>query len=365
MNNIKQTHKLLYTLLLLGINSAQAETALPVAMTSTARANPAAQANNASAWSLYLDNDLLANQSTDRDYTGGISLTYSGQKVAKHPLSITPLTEKLDRLTGLHAQYAQADYHLYNMEIGMTAFTPSDITKQQVQSNDRPYAGLIYLSGTHENILVDENVSWTSTLTLGVLGLDAVADFQNGIHTLTGSDKPAGWNHQISSGGEATFRYSVSRQKYYRPSSERWGLSSSSRLSLGYITEASYGASIRFGNIRSPWWSFNPNQNQYAEKNKAEDPYAKHVNELFIWAGFNAKLRAYNALLQGQFKHSEVTFSANQLEKTIIEAWLGVTKEFNSGLRFSYVLRMQSSEVKRGAADRTQRWGGIILSQSF
>jgi hypothetical protein len=32
------------------------------------------------------------------------------------------------------------------------------------------------------------------------------------------------------------------------------------------------------------------------------------------------------------------------------------------GWRVSYVLRVQSSEVREGPADRAQTWGGIVLS---
>lgn len=316
-------------------------------------------------WTLYVDNDLFSINSSDRDYTGGLSLNLSGENLDKSPLSLAPAVQTIDRAIGLDRLYRNADYYLSNIELGLTVFTPGDIQSAQAQYNDRPYASLIYLSSTQEQILADQHTAWVSTLTIGALGLNAISGLQNSIHKATGSETPRGWDNQISRGGEPTLRYSFGRQKHMVFRSPNVSLSNSMRASVGYISEISYGVSLRLGRIRSPWWSFNPNQNQYAEKSKAEDPYARHKDELFFWTGFNAKARLYNALLQGQFKSSPVHYHANQLRPILLEAWLGVTKEFRNGLRLSYVYRTQTSEVKGGLADRMQRWGGLAISLPF
>jgi len=49
----------------------------------------------------------------------------------------------------------------------------------------------------------------------------------------------------------------------------------------------------------------------------------------------------------------------------VADAWLGVTKQFDTGWRLSYLLRGQSSEVKVGNADRSVVWGGLIISKGW
>jgi hypothetical protein len=86
--------------------------------------------------------------------------------------------------------------------------------------------------------------------------------------------------------------------------------------------------------------------------------------ERYFWGGFNVKARAYNAFLQGQFRSSEATFATHELRPLIAEAWVGYTFASARGWRVSYVLRAQSSEVRAGPADRTQTWGGVVLSHA-
>ena len=117
----------------------------------------------------------------------------------------------LDRKIGLQ-QRAGNSTQSGKIEYGLFGFTPENITLAEPQQNDRPYAGLVYVASTREHYQPMSNVSWQSTLTLGILGLDIVGELQKGVHSITGSDQPRGWDNQISEGGELTARYSVARQ---------------------------------------------------------------------------------------------------------------------------------------------------------
>ncbi len=74
--------------------------------------------------------------------------------------------------------------------------------------------------------------------------------------------------------------------------------------------------------------------------------------------------RLYNAILQGQFRDSEVTFSRSELEHVIGEAWIGVTKEFSRGFAGSFFVRGRTEEIK-GPNERMPVWAGIILSRAY
>ena len=321
-----------------------------------------------SSWAFYFDNDLLSPGSRDRDYTGGFSLTLSGANAKKYPLSVDPLLNKINNWFGWDRSIG---IQLHSMEVGANAFTPENISSEAALQNDRPYASLVYLSNSQQHVEPGNKRSLMTTLTIGVLGLDIVDNFQNSLHDAFGSDSANGWGNQISKGGEPTFRYSVSSQKLRSASLKKSGAShevhTALKGSIGYLTNLSWGVSGRWGKIHTPWWTFNPQFNEYVEKSTplSLGKGSRTDKELYFWAGANVHFRLYNALLQGQFRDSTVTYNYDDLRPVVAEGWLGVTKELGDGYRFSYVLRGQTEEINNGPASRSSVWGGVIFSRAF
>lgn len=321
-----------------------------------------------SAWAFYFDNDFLSPTSRDRDYTGGFSLTLSGANARTHPLSIDHLLAGSNHWLGLSPK---TETNLHSIEFGATAFTPENTLTATALPEDRPYASLIYLSNSNQSISKDRRRSTMTTLTVGLLGLNVVKNFQRHVHQATGSNPANGWNHQISAGGEPTFRFSVSRQKLKRAGQTRSGLGyeihTATKASLGYLSSLSWGVSTRWGRIKTPWWTFSPETGEYAEKSApfSVNSLLHDDREFYFWAGANLHLRLYNAFLQGQRRDSDVTYAYRELHPVVVEGWLGFTKELSNGYRFSYVLRGQTAEINQGPASRSSLWGGIILSQAF
>jgi len=319
-------------------------------------------------WALYVDNDLFAMRSDDQDYTGGASLTLSGGRAKDYWYSLNSTLEITDDLSGFSTFHSANDRQLHSLEIGFTVFTPSDIRNIENQPNDRPYASLLYLSNTHESIDLDDDTALVSSFTLGLLGSKLVQNVQTQIHKLTGSEKPVGWQNQISDGGELTFRYSLAKQSLFHfnyQGTSNIEVSTTWQASIGYLTEASFGMATRIGEFDTPWYSFRPQFNDYSEKSSSLAGLSNATDELYFWAGFNLHLRGYNAFLQGQFKHSDSAFESNDLKPLVADAWIGVTKQFENGWRFSYLVRGQTSEIKSGKADRNVVWGGFILSKGW
>ncbi len=319
-------------------------------------------------WSLYIDNDLLAFGSNDKDYTGGLSITLAGKRASDYTLSLDKPLSWLNNTTGLVKFARPVDRLLHSLEIGFTIFTPEAISDRSKQIGDRPYASLIYLSNTQERIDFNTNTAWISTLTIGVLGSPIAESVQTKLHKVLGSEEPVGWENQISKGGELTARYSVAKQSLLYSSyisETNLEVSNTWQASVGYLTEASIGIAARVGKFDTPWYSFRPQFSDYSEKSASLAGLSGSKDELYFWGGFNLHLRAYNAFLQGQFKHNNVQYSSSEVRHLVADAWVGVTKQFESGIRASYLLRAQSSEIKIGQADRSALWGGIILSRSF
>ena len=313
-------------------------------------------------WSLTLDNDLLVPGSRDQDYTYGISVAATGSKARDFALSLnTPLTW-IDKLTGVEG-ITGSNIRGHSFEAGIFGFTPEDKEAERPLYDDRPYASLMYLSSSRVQVDPARQVAWHSSLTVGAMGLDLAGDIQNGVHKVIGSDRAEGWEHQVSDGGEPTFRYAVARQKILPVSSDNLEVKSTVEGSVGYLTEARWSLSFRAGRLHTPWWQTSPELAHYGERNNATA--MSQDNERYLWGGIALVGRAYNAFLQGQFRDSEVRYDSGEVNHGVAEAWLGYTWAFNDGYRLSYVLRGHTSELKEGVGDRNVLWGGLVFAKTF
>jgi len=258
----------------------------------------------------------------------------------------------LNRFSRAENLYDDRDnFQRHNFEFGFTLFTPRDISAAEPLSNDHPYASLFFVSSTQQRIVPESKTVYQSSLTVGFLGLNIADDVQGLIHSAFGSDEPKGWGNQISAGGEPTAKYGVSCQKTYFQRAGHRGLRGEFKTSLeaniGFSTDATVGLSWRWGRISTPWWSFNPHQAEYINLGApvAATTASNGRKEFYFWAGASLKYRFYNAILQGQFRDSEVTFQRSELESLIAEVWIGVTKELKNGLSTSLFLRGRTSEI--------------------
>jgi hypothetical protein len=310
--------------------------------------------NYCNRWALGLDNDFLVPGSRDQDYTYGLSVLHTGTDLAEE-LYFAPVN-LVDRSLGLGNSSRQA------AEFGLYGFTPEDIERPDANPEDRPYASLVYIATRNERVYPLSGTVISSQLTLGVLGLDLVGDLQKGLHSLIDGDSPQGWRHQISDGGEPTFRYSLARQQLLGEPTGRLEVKHTQSVSVGYITEASWGLNFRTGQLNSAWHNFHPEQASYAETSAQ---LKNRTAERFFWAGIALKARAYNAFLQGQWRDSAVEYDGSDLRHLIVEVWLGYTHGFANGMFVSYGLRGHTSEIRQGEGDRNVIWGGLMLGRNL
>jgi Uncharacterized protein conserved in bacteria (DUF2219) len=254
--------------------------------------------------------------------------------------------------------------------VGLLIFTPRDLSAHEVVYGDRPYASLFFLSAGRRYVSTDTEVAYNSSLTVGMLGLNAASSVQHALHSLTGSTQPEGWSHQISAGGEPTLRYSTARQAFLSEYGQgswhgdsKWTVAGS----IGTVTEASLAYNVRWGRIESPWWAFTPEQSMYVQETQPIPPPLglDAPSEIFVFAGARAKLRAYNAFLQGQFRHSDLTYGVSDVNKTLAEVWAGIEWRTSSGWALQYLARWESPELRWGTGSRSFTWGSIEISKSF
>jgi hypothetical protein len=309
-----------------------------------------------------IDNDLFAGGEKDRDYTGGMGITISGERARDGLLSLDPLLRRLDELSTANA--SDANVH-YARQIGLMAFTPSNTLVTEVQPEDRPYASLLFLSNGRVRVDADDRGAWTSSLTIGVLGLSVSESLHNAVHELVGSERPRGYDHQISAGGEPTARYTLARQKLWiADPSGLVDVKTTVQGSVGFLTETSASISLRAGRFNSPWWGFAPELTDYMAAPVPSESY-RGGRELYVFAGARVKARAYNAFLQGQFRHSDVSYAADEIEPLLAEAWIGVVTQLLDQTQLSYALHYQTAELRDGPASRDSLWGAVQLTHAF
>lgn len=316
-----------------------------------------------SGWQINTDNDLLTGQTTDRDYTGGLALTLSGQRVQQYPVSIDAWRAGIDAMIKFPRLYQASDYlSFHSQQYGMTLFTPDDIDSKTPVYDDRPYASLFFMSNTEFTVLPENNRAYISTLTIGLLGLSLAESVQRNMHGITGSTVPSGWDNQVSAGGEPTAMLSYGVQdKIYASKNQQ--LKFEYEGNLGYITDVNAGFSWRWGKIHSPWWAFNPYQSKYMQQSMPVFSGGAK-DELYLWAGSRLNLRIYNALLQGQFRHSEVTVRSAGIQRLVAEYWFGVTGSFAGRYYISAFLRGHTDEFN-GQNARSAAWVGLVFSRTY
>jgi len=322
-----------------------------------------------SGWSLYVDNDLFALNKRDFDYTGGVALKLSGSRAQSALLSLDKGLQVIDEWAGFDRWFAGKDYFSrHNIEYGFTLFTPKDLEVSTPIFDQHPYASLFFVSNSLMVVVPQERVTFQSSLTLGLLGLPLARDVQSTIHRAVGAETPKGWDHQISDGGEPVFRYALMRSKnllFPRVLHHPLELKFSTEANLGFSTDVGASVSIRWGAIHTPWWSFNPHNAEYISLGT---PSMRRLlnerSESYLWAGGGIKYRFYNALLQGQFVDSDVTYQRSELNSRIVELWLGYTQDFSPQWQFSIFLRARNSEIDLPQL-RNPVWGGFIISKRY
>jgi hypothetical protein len=310
---------------------------------------------------LQIDNDLLAGRDGDRDYTGGVGITLSGTAARDGLLSLDPVLSRIDGI--FESEAASQTYHA--RQIGLMAFTPADTITREAQQDDRPYASLLFTSNGRVRIDADDRGAWSSSLTIGVLGLSLSESLHNTVHELVGSESPNGYDHQISAGGEPTARYTLARHNLLvADPSGRVDVKTTLQGSVGFLTEASAGISARIGRFDTPWWSFAPELTDYMAGPTPVEARGRRP-ELYFFTGARVKVRAYNAFLQGQFRDSEVRYSFDEIEPVVAEAWIGVVTQLFDQTELSYTLHYQTAELRDGRADRDAFWGAVQLAHAF
>jgi hypothetical protein len=314
---------------------------------------------------IHLDNDLFSGVGRDSDYSWGATATFaSAERIAALDRVRSRLASWLPSGVQDPARGSSA------AQLGILAMTPEDLSASDAQHEDRPYASLVFLTAAELRVFEGVGRARFSGLTVGLLGTGAAELAQRAVHEVLGGDVPNGWAHQISEGGEPTARFVYAEQWLLADGHAEDAGGREIKLtvggSAGYLTEGSAAVSMRWGRIRTPWWSFNPELGDYGAA-----PIAPITGfgidappEIYGFVGARVKARAYNALLQGQFRHSDVRVSGDDIAHLQAEAWAGITSNW-SDWRLTYSVHVASRELTPEPAARTLVWASLSVERAF
>lgn len=329
--------------------------------------NAADQEGHATGWSFYIDNDYFsAGLSSDQGYTGGFALNLSGQRAVEYPWSLDSVLSWVNRATGWSSLYTGVPHAVqHSWQIGTVAFTPDEIDISKPIPGDRPYAGMAFIGNTRQVRRERRQISYFSSIRLGVLGTSIPKAIQNGLHDMADDEKARGWKNQISDGGELTFLWKVQRKQTHwsRHSPERFDyeLKSVVSASAGYSTQVGAGIIGRWGRFTS-WWTSDPTHAEYI--NFGVPTGSRGPSEFYVWAGVHLRQRFYNAFLEGQFRESEVTFDRSaQLDSTLWELNLGATWSASNGYYITMALRAIEDELPDSGG--REAWGSLIFGRKL
>jgi hypothetical protein len=338
-----------------------------------------------SADSFRFDNDMLAYDNDDRNYTYGMIWSWYREKAGRHYLFMDSLQNTLFQLYGDTINQYDNDK---GFQISLTNFTPNQLSEEEVVADDRPYASLI---ASHSDVYkVDPNnkQSWGIGLTVGALGMDVGGIIQKSWHQFLrwtfNSDtpkEPKGWNNQISDGFEPTAKIDFSYHNRLNIDSSRTDIVWSADVSAGYYTYTSIGLVGKWGRINKclgPHYvtklttpvsagvklvGDKARLSSDGEKLLEACPSADVAREAYLFGGARLNYVAYNALLQGTFiSHSEHTFSSSDIEHGIFEYAAGgkMKLPYSTSTDLIISLNGRSPEFKHGLT-RWHHWVGLTL----
>ncbi len=193
--------------------------------------------------SLYFENDLFIG--TDSDYTNGIKYSIISPDLVRQkrlPRTYKIPSEILDffhKLPLIKNAPAETNYKV-ELALGQNMYTPQDISRYDLITDDRPYAGFLYLSTAyHRKSKTGETRSQMDTLEvqIGMVGPSSLAeDAQKFVHRVRDLQRPNGWDHQIKD--ELGLLMAFERKWLYHPTKQR-----------RFCTDAIAHAGVTLGNV--------------------------------------------------------------------------------------------------------------------
>ncbi|OHX64870.1 lipid A deacylase LpxR family protein [Flammeovirga pacifica] len=276
---------------------------------------------------------------SDRNFTNGIHLTW-----ASHHFN-NKVMDKL--LVGLKNPTQKE----FSLGIGQDMHTPEDASKSEVDSTDRPYAGLLY--ATYKKVTSDywRTIRIESNIYVGVQGPAAFGgQTQNFMHSLFLENKDfEGWHNQIGNG--LILDADVSVHKMLPFVGKLYETNVFAKLHVGTIYNyALTGVQFKFGKFNDTYYSKEgvrqkkpPYLHEGEKMSKARKklmkkrglgntfqsllPSLNEVKQIYFFTEFHVGGLAYDGTAQGsliQFESSPYVLTQDAIQPLILNWVYGV-----------------------------------------
>lgn len=308
------------------------------------------------AFQFYLDNDKFVpfGLTEDRDYTFGLALSYSSQKINKIPFHKMNYAILKKGWSFFHPKrdFVKKDFRLLSgsLEFWNMAFTPEDLAKNAPVFEDRPYASVLFFNTKVRLLDLKANQVHSLSISYGVLATPLPSFFQTIFHSIdTSRPIPEGWHNQIGHPWEPTIWVNYQRDRswvynmsnkpsVYFDARERLSLDLGSRNGISYSLIGRWGKKI------------------------------ENTGDVFLFLTVKPSFLAYDVMLEGQIRNSVHTLSARERRHFIGESGLGAgtSWKFKTGvLRANYGFYVRSPDAIYPLHKRNHYWGSFVLGWGF
>jgi len=150
---------------------------------------------NLNTFSIYLENDYFSGE--DGEYSSGLKLTWSSEIKDQYPQNVWPHRWLYPLVKYIPFDKEPERKKNITFALGQNIYTPDDIEAEDVVDNERPYAGITYLSlGFHSRL--DREMD-SIEITLGLVGPSSYAEeCQKAVHSVFDDIQPEGWDNQLN-----------------------------------------------------------------------------------------------------------------------------------------------------------------------
>jgi lipid A 3-O-deacylase len=330
-------------------------------------ATPAA-AQDAAEWSwrgtysVLVENDKFSSfdqaKQTDRNFTNGVRFNW----MSEPGLRWGPLRE----LAGWIPVFDASGKTRAGLGFGQNMYTPEDISRRDLITNDRPYSGWTYLSAALTSDLGSgQNRGRLDTLELqvGIIGPQSYAEqTQKEYHKLIGAQLPMGWGNQLKNEPGVALFY---ERKWRRletplPKLPLFEIDMTPHVggSVGNVfTYAAAGATFRIGRDLAVDYGpprIRPGLAGSLHVDPPADGYA-----YYAFFGFEGRAVARDVTLDGNTFAKSHSVNRNPLVGDLQMGVAGVVGRARG--TFSYVMRTREFEGQ----NKPDRFGALSLSWRF
>lgn len=304
------------------------------------------------------ENDFLAIDNKDENYTGGLKLETLFKEIK---WKVSPFL----KYKGENA------LNISRIGLGATAYTPQDLKSESIVRGDRPYASLLFLNFGNNSYHIQRKEMIQSEIILGIIGTSIPGNAQAYLHEnhWFGSQRPIpkGWNNQIGYHGSFIINYNTRFQKTFfsKETSEndfKWLIVNGvGKLDIGnYMIHAQGGFKLNLLN-----WNANLLQDNYPNLETFLKLEASPKKVRFgLFAEPTVRFVGYNATLEGLLfnDHSVYTIDHSDIKRVLFEINAG----FNLTLYDVFYLRYSHSGRTREFDDGKlfHNWGAVTLGFS-